>query len=181
MEGAKTLGSVFYDWKLMFFRYVVDLSHICALPIKADWQDGPGSTGDRGFQPSCVQISRAWIHICEDRRRTHQRNHLRRCNKRKRRRDHFVTRADFSWMGQALMLMGFVLLGMIVCSMLFGMHLGVIISCVGIGLAGGYILYFTSQVMNRFRTDQHVVAALCLFAAVALLFYYILLLMMSRD
>ena len=93
----------------------------------------------------------------------------------------FVTRADFSWMGQALMLMGFVLIGMIVCSILFELHLGVIISCVGIGLAGGYILYFTSQVMNRFRTDQHVVAALCLFAAVALLFYYILLLMMSRD
>jgi len=93
----------------------------------------------------------------------------------------FVTRADFSWMGQALMLMGFVLLGMILCSILFGFHMGVIISCVGIGLAGGYILYFTSKVMNRFRTDQHVVAALCLFAAVALLFYYILLLMMSRD
>ena len=93
----------------------------------------------------------------------------------------FLTRADFSWMGQALMLMGFVLLGMIVCAMLFGLNLGVIISCLGIGLAGGYILYFTSRVMKRFHTDQHVVAALCLFAAVALLFYYILLLTISRD
>ena len=93
----------------------------------------------------------------------------------------FVTRADFSWMGQALMLMGFVLMGMIVCAIFFTLNLGIVISCVGIGLAGGYILYFTSKVMNRFRTDQHVVAALCLFAAVALLFYYILMLMMSRD
>ena len=93
----------------------------------------------------------------------------------------FVTRADFSWMGQALMLLGFVLFGMIVCTIFFSLNLVTLISCVGIGLAGGYILYFTSQVMNRFRTDQHVVAALCLFAAVATLFYYVLLLMMSRD
>ena len=36
----------------------------------------------------------------------------------------FLTRADFSWMGQALMLMGFVLLGTIVCAMFFRFNLG---------------------------------------------------------
>jgi uncharacterized protein len=52
-----------------------------------------------------------------------------------------------------------------------------------IALASGYILYDTSNVMHRYRTDQYVAAALALFASVALLFWYILRLMMSlrRD
>ena len=34
-------------------------------------------------------------------------------------------------------------------------------------LAAGYVLYETSNVMHRYRTNQHVAAALALFAAVA--------------
>jgi len=47
-----------------------------------------------------------------------------------------------------------------------------------------YVLYYTSQVMLHYRTDQHVAAALALFAAVATLFWYILRIVMafsSRD
>lgn len=47
-----------------------------------------------------------------------------------------------------------------------------------------HILYYTSQVMLHYRTDQHVAAALALFAAVATLFWYILRIVMavsSRD
>jgi FtsH-binding integral membrane protein len=50
-----------------------------------------------------------------------------------------------------------------------------------VALMSGYILYYTSNVMHHYRTDQHVAAALALFAAIATLFYYILeILMMSR-
>ncbi|MDP7205223.1 MAG: Bax inhibitor-1 family protein [Pirellulaceae bacterium] len=93
----------------------------------------------------------------------------------------FFTRADLSWMRKALMLMSFVFLGMILCGILFEFHFGMLFSCLGIGLAGGYILYYTSHIMLRFHTDQHIVAALCLFAAVILLFWYILSLLMELQ
>ncbi len=49
-------------------------------------------------------------------------------------------------------------------------------------LAGGFILYNTSNVMRHYRTDQYVAAALQLFASFALLLYYVLMLVMSsRD
>jgi len=49
-------------------------------------------------------------------------------------------------------------------------------------LASGAIIYNTSNVLHHYRTNQHVAAALALFAAVALLFYYVLrILMRSRN
>jgi FtsH-binding integral membrane protein len=53
-----------------------------------------------------------------------------------------------------------------------------------VALASAAIIYNTSNVLHRYRTDQHVAAALALFAAVALLFWYILTIIMrasSRD
>ena len=50
-----------------------------------------------------------------------------------------------------------------------------------IGFASMYILYETSNVLHRYRTDQYVAAALALFAAVALLFWYILRLLMELQ
>ena len=93
----------------------------------------------------------------------------------------FITRKDFSFLRTGLMMGGFVALGLIVASILFGFHLGTIFSVVMVGLAGGYILYYTSNVLHHYRTDQHVAASLALFAAVALMFWYILRLFMSRD
>ena len=48
-------------------------------------------------------------------------------------------------------------------------------------LMSGYILYYTSNVMLHYRTDQHVAAALALFAAVATLFWYILQIVMRFN
>ncbi len=48
-------------------------------------------------------------------------------------------------------------------------------------LACGYILYDTSNVIHHYRTNQHVAAALALFASVALLFWYVLQLLMSLN
>jgi FtsH-binding integral membrane protein len=86
----------------------------------------------------------------------------------------FATQADFSWMSTSLCVGGFVAFGLIVCSIVLGFQLGTLFSGAMILLAAGSILYQTSNVMRRYRTDQHVAASLALFASVALLFWYVL-------
>ncbi|MBI3820825.1 MAG: Bax inhibitor-1/YccA family protein [Planctomycetes bacterium] len=90
----------------------------------------------------------------------------------------FVTRKDFSFMRGVLMLCGFIALLAIVAGVIFNFQLGIFFAIAMIGLAAGYILYDTSNVMLHYRTDQHVSASLALFASVALLFYYILVFLM---
>jgi FtsH-binding integral membrane protein len=86
----------------------------------------------------------------------------------------FITRTDFSFLGPILAISGFVALGFIVASLLFGFSLGTFFAFVMVAFAGTAILYQTSNVLHRFNTNQHVAAALVLFAAMALLFWYIL-------
>ncbi len=86
----------------------------------------------------------------------------------------FTTRSDFTWLGGTLKILFFVALGIIVLSMIFGFTLGVLFSAVMVVLAGGAILYNTSNVLHRYGPEQHVAASLSLFASVALLFWYIL-------
>src|SRR5690606_1113576 len=92
----------------------------------------------------------------------------------------FVTRKDFSFMRGALMLGGLAGMGLIVTSIIFGFSLGVIFSWFMLALAGGYILYNTSNVMLHYRTDQHVSAALTLFADFALMLWYVIRILMDR-
>jgi len=87
----------------------------------------------------------------------------------------FLTGKDFSFLGPILAIASFVALGFILCAILFGFSLGLLFSLAMIVFAAGSILYNTSNVLHQFRMDQHVAAALSLFAAVALLFYYVLL------
>lgn len=95
----------------------------------------------------------------------------------------FVTRKDYSFLGPILSVGVMIALGVIVAACLFGFSLGMLFSFAMVALASGYILYDTSNVMLHYRTDQHVGAALELFASVALLFWYILriVMMSSRD
>jgi FtsH-binding integral membrane protein len=76
---------------------------------------------------------------------------------------------------------GFVALGIIVVSMIFGFNLGTIFAGAMALFASVAILYNTSNIIHHYRTDQYVSAALSLFASVALLFWYILRIFMSRD
>ncbi|MEQ8789743.1 MAG: Bax inhibitor-1 family protein [Pirellulaceae bacterium] len=93
----------------------------------------------------------------------------------------FLTKTDFSFLRMFLVLGGLGALGFILAAVVFQLPmLGVIFTTFMIVLACGYILYDTSNVMLHYRTDQHVAAALALFASVALLFWYILRLFMSR-
>jgi FtsH-binding integral membrane protein len=96
----------------------------------------------------------------------------------------FVTRKDYTFLGPILSVGVMVALGVLFAACLFGFSLGMLFSFAMVALASGYILYDTSNVMLHYRTDQHVGAALELFASVALLFWYILRIVMatsSRD
>jgi len=93
----------------------------------------------------------------------------------------FITKKDFSFMGSVLSMGGFVALGFILCSMIFGFSLGLVFSSVMVLFAGGSVLYSTSNILHRYNTDQHVAASLSLFASVALLFFYILRVLMSLS
>jgi len=93
----------------------------------------------------------------------------------------FTSKIDFSFLGKALMIAGFVGLGAIVAGILFGFTLGLFFSLGMVALSGGYILYTTSQIMFHYRTNQHVAASLSLFASVALMFYYVLRIVMSMN
>jgi FtsH-binding integral membrane protein len=93
----------------------------------------------------------------------------------------FLTRKDFSFLGPILAIGGFVALGFIVASILFGFSLGSLFAFVMVAFAGTAILYETSNVLHRYHTSQHVAASLTLFAAIALLFWYILSIFSSRD
>ncbi|MEL6910298.1 MAG: Bax inhibitor-1 family protein [Cyanobacteria bacterium J06598_4] len=93
----------------------------------------------------------------------------------------FTSGKDFSFLGNFLKIGGFIALGLIVCSVLFGFTLGLIFSAFMIVFASVAILYTTSNIIHRYSTQHYVAASLELFASVALLFYYILMtLMRSR-
>jgi FtsH-binding integral membrane protein len=95
----------------------------------------------------------------------------------------FITRKDFSFLGPIIAIAGIIALGVIICAVFFGgFTLGLWFSIAMIVLAAAAILYDTSNILHHYRMDQHVAAALNLFASVAMLFYYVLLaLMQSRD
>ena len=94
----------------------------------------------------------------------------------------FTSGQDFSFLGNFLRIGGFIALGLIICSVLFGFTLGLIFSAVMIVFASAAILYTTSNIIHRYATHQYVAASLELFASVALLFYYILMtLLRSRN
>jgi FtsH-binding integral membrane protein len=91
----------------------------------------------------------------------------------------FATQKDFSFMGSILTIGGFIAMGVIICSAIFGFQLGVLFSGVMVLFAAGAILYDTSNVLHHYRVNQHVAASLALFASVALLFWYVLRLFMN--
>lgn len=92
-----------------------------------------------------------------------------------------MTRKDFSFLGPILTVAGFVALGYIASGIIFGFSFGGIFPFVMVAFAGGAILYETSNMLHRYRTDQYVAASLGLFASVALLFWYIISIFYSRD
>ncbi len=93
----------------------------------------------------------------------------------------FVTKKDFSFLRGILMWAGVLALVAIVGGILFGFQLGTWFSVAMIGFAGAAVLYDTSNILHHYSEDQHVAAALQLFASIAMMFWYVLRLFMSRD
>jgi FtsH-binding integral membrane protein len=92
-----------------------------------------------------------------------------------------ISRKDFSFLGPILAIGGFVAMGFILVSIMFGFNLGSIFSFVMVVFAAGSILYNTSNVLHVYRPTQHVAASLSLFASIGLLFWYILQIFISSD
>ena len=93
----------------------------------------------------------------------------------------FITRSDLTSWGKYLWCAGFAALGVIIAGMIFQFDLGIWFSGLMIAFASAYILYDTSNVLHRYRTDQYVAASLALFASVVLLLWYVLRLMMELN
>ena len=93
----------------------------------------------------------------------------------------FTSGKDFSFLGNFLRIGGFIALGLIICSVLFGFTLGLIFAAVMVVFASAAILYTTSNIIHRYQTHQYVAASLELFASVALLFYYILMTLLRSS
>jgi len=91
----------------------------------------------------------------------------------------FTTKKDFSFLQSILTIGGFIAMGLIICSMIFGFTLGLVFSAFMVLFASAAILYDTSNVLHHYSTDQYVGASLELFASVALLFWYILQMLMQ--
>jgi len=92
----------------------------------------------------------------------------------------FFTRKDFSFLKGILFWGGICAMILIVAGLIFGFDLGLYFSIGMVGLAGGYILYTTSNIIHHYPENKHVAASLELFASVALMFWYVLRIFMSR-
>ena len=90
------------------------------------------------------------------------------------------TRKDFTFLGGILRWAGILALVAIAGSVFFGLNLGMWFSLAMVALAGGAILYDTSNIIRYWPSDRPVGAALELFASVALMFWYLLRLLSSR-
>ena len=92
-----------------------------------------------------------------------------------------VTKKDFSFLKAGLTVGFFIAMGLIVAGSLFGFNLGLWFSVGMCVLAGGSILYQTSNLVNKYGTEDYIPASLGLFASLMLLFWYVLSIFMSRD
>jgi hypothetical protein len=91
------------------------------------------------------------------------------------------TKADFSFLRYALYLGGLAAMAAILASIFLGFDLGIWFSIAMVVLVAGMILFQTSNMLHHYRTDQHVAAALGLFASVATLFWYLIQIFMRSD
>lgn len=93
----------------------------------------------------------------------------------------FITKTDFSFLRPVITIGGFLALGFIAASLIFGFSIGSLFAFVMVAFAATAILYNTSNIMREYHSSQHIAAALSLFASVALLFWYILSIFRGSD
>lgn len=86
----------------------------------------------------------------------------------------FVSGKDFSFLGPILWVGALLSLGIVVAAVVGGLTPGFWFAVAMVALFCGFIIYDTSNVLHHYGTDQHVSAALELFASVTMLFWYVL-------
>ena len=92
----------------------------------------------------------------------------------------FLTGANFSFLRTVLTVGSLAALGVIVVSALFGLSIGGWFSIAMILLMSAAILYQTWAIREQYATDQHVSAAIALFAAIVTLLWYVIRFFLSR-
>lgn len=91
----------------------------------------------------------------------------------------FVTRKDFSFL-RTILFFGFgIAVITMICGMIFGFQLGLWFSVAMVALAGGAILYDTSNVLHHYPESRYVGASLRLFSSVTTMFWYVLRILME--
>jgi FtsH-binding integral membrane protein len=93
----------------------------------------------------------------------------------------FISRKDFSFLGPILGISSLVIFAIIALGAFGLLNLGTFFCMALVVFASGAILYDTSNVLHKYRTDQYVAAALQLFASVGILFWYILQIVISMS
>lgn len=93
----------------------------------------------------------------------------------------FSTKINFSFLGRALAIGGFVALGVIVAAIIFDFALGVWFAGIMILFAGAAVLYSTSNIIHEYHSEQHVAASLSLTSSIGLLFWYVLMFLMGMG
>jgi hypothetical protein len=91
----------------------------------------------------------------------------------------FTTRKNFSFLGPVLSIGGWIALGVIALSILFGFNLGLFFSAIMVVFAAASVLYTTSNIIHEYHTGQYVAASLALFSSVGLMFWYLVQILMS--
>ena len=91
----------------------------------------------------------------------------------------FTTRKNFSFLAPILSIGGWIALGVIALSILFGFNLGLFFSAIMVVFAAASVLYTTSNIIHEYHTEQHVAASLALFSSVGLMFWYLVQILMS--
>lgn len=92
-----------------------------------------------------------------------------------------VTRRDLSFLRPLVFWGSIVALGLIVMSVLFGLHLGALFSLAMVGLMGASILYQTQKIVREYPEWAYVGAAVGLFSSLMTMFWYVLRLVAGRD
>ena len=85
-----------------------------------------------------------------------------------------ISKKDFSFLRSGLFVASGAAITLVVMSLVFGFNLGLVFSGAMVLLAGGYMLYHTSQVLQHHDPEGHVAAALELFSSMALMFWYMI-------
>ncbi|MCH7580373.1 MAG: Bax inhibitor-1 family protein [Chloroflexi bacterium] len=93
----------------------------------------------------------------------------------------FKSGKTFHFLGGILYVLGFGMLGLAIAGMLFGFSIGIWYCYLGAALMAGFMLYNTSNILNRYPTTAHVSAAMVLFVTIVVFFKYILIILMSRE